>query len=76
MLGTVANSPLFRHNDNGRFKLPNQGLAAEISSTCIGEEGGGKPGYLLPETKVIIKCISYTWGWSGDGKKHLYCEAL
>ncbi|TSB47208.1 nicotinate (nicotinamide) nucleotide adenylyltransferase [Alkalicoccobacillus porphyridii] len=52
MLKTIAQSPILRNVDDGRFQLVDKGLAMEISSTYIREEfsRGGEPRYLLPES--------------------------
>ena len=52
MLKTIAQSPLLRNADDGRFHLVDKGLAMEISSTYIREEFSrdGEPRYLLPES--------------------------
>ncbi|MBC5635330.1 nicotinate (nicotinamide) nucleotide adenylyltransferase [Ornithinibacillus sp. BX22] len=56
MLATIAQSPLLRNYDDGRFQLLDKGLSMEISSTYIREEfsRGGEPRYLLPTS-----CYNY-----------------
>ena len=53
MLATIAKSPILRNADDGQtFRLIDEGLAMEISSTYIRDElqYGGEPRYLLPES--------------------------
>lgn len=51
MTEAIAQSPLLRNHDDGRFQLMNKGLAMEISSSYIRDEfaRGGEPRYLLPD---------------------------
>ncbi|GAA3325222.1 hypothetical protein GCM10020331_056220 [Ectobacillus funiculus] len=51
MTETIAESPLLRNYDDGRFHLMDKGIVMEISSTYIREEiaSGGEADSLLPD---------------------------